>query len=92
MHKCSRLPNFVEDSRECTGDIDSGKYNSTDCINWNKYYTQCKPGEMNPFSGAISFDNIGLAWVAIFLVSSTIIKPERGVEIHFKPYMFFFEQ
>lgn len=69
MHKCSRLPNFVEESRECTGDIDSGKYNSSDCINWNQYYTQCKPGEMNPFSGAISFDNIGLAWVAIFLVS-----------------------
>ena len=43
--------------------------NETDCINWNLYYTDCKPGEINPFSGAISFDNIGLAWVAIFLVS-----------------------
>lgn len=42
--------------------------NLTECINWNQYYTECTPGEHNPFSGAISFDNIGLAWVAIFLV------------------------
>ena len=27
-------------------------------------------GPTNPFHGAISFDNIGLAWVAIFLVIS----------------------
>jgi len=40
------------------------------CINWNQYYTNCKAGEKNPFQGAISFDNIGLAWVAIFLVSN----------------------
>ena len=38
------------------------------CINWNQYYTDCQPHHENPFSGAISFDNIGLAWVAIFLV------------------------
>lgn len=42
------------------------------CINWNQYYTNCRAGEKNPFQGAISFDNIGLAWVAIFLVSSPI--------------------
>ncbi len=34
-----------------------------------QYYTDCKAGDKNPFHGAISFDNIGLAWVAIFLVS-----------------------
>ena len=39
------------------------------CINWNQYYTKCRPGVHNPFQGAISFDNIGLAWVAIFQVS-----------------------
>lgn len=39
------------------------------CVNWNQYYTDCRPGDKNPFQGAISFDNIGLAWVAIFLVS-----------------------
>ncbi|XP_074649472.1 voltage-dependent T-type calcium channel subunit alpha-1H-like [Tubulanus polymorphus] len=44
--------------------------NSTSCINWNQYYTTCQPGDKNPFQGAISFDNIGLAWVAIFQVIS----------------------
>ena len=35
-----------------------------------QYYTKCTTGPTNPFHGAISFDNIGLAWVAIFLVIS----------------------
>lgn len=54
--------------QECRGSLESTPLNVTECINWNLYYTDCKPGEINPFSGAISFDNIGLAWVAIFLV------------------------
>ncbi len=70
MHKCSALPAFEdEDGRECAATIVDGLKNETDCINWNLYYTECRPGENNPFHGAISFDNIGLAWVAIFLVS-----------------------
>ena len=32
-------------------------------------------GPTNPFNSAISFDNIGLAWVTIFLVISL----EKGV-------------
>ena len=36
------------------------------CINWNQYYTECRAGPENPFKGAISFDNIGYAWIAIF--------------------------
>ncbi|ESO07430.1 hypothetical protein HELRODRAFT_170765 [Helobdella robusta] len=40
------------------------------CINWNQYYTECKPLGDNPFLGSISFDNIGMAWVAIFQVIS----------------------
>ncbi|KAL1415697.1 hypothetical protein MTO96_029022 [Rhipicephalus appendiculatus] len=40
------------------------------CVNWNQYYTNCTAGDKNPFQGSISFDNIGLAWVAIFLVIS----------------------
>ena len=51
--------------------MESGLANETDCINWNQYYTDCKAGDKNPFHGAISFDNIGLAWVAIFLVGAT---------------------
>lgn len=38
------------------------------CINWNSYYSKCRPSDKNPFKGAISFDNIGYAWVAIFQV------------------------
>lgn len=40
------------------------------CVNWNQYYTNCTQLGGNPFQGTISFDNIGLAWVAIFLVIS----------------------
>lgn len=43
--------------------------NSTHCVNWNQYYTNCTQLGGNPFQGTISFDNIGLAWVAIFLVT-----------------------
>ena len=38
------------------------------CVDWNRYYSSCLPVGNNPFLGAISFDNIGLAWVAIFQV------------------------
>ena len=38
------------------------------CVNWNQYYTKCAPDSSNPYQGSISFDNIGLAWVAIFQV------------------------
>ena len=38
------------------------------CVDWNRYYRVCKPAGSNPFHGSISFDNIGLAWVAIFQV------------------------
>lgn len=41
---------------------------SSSCVNWNQYYTNCTQLGGNPFQGTISFDNIGLAWVAIFLV------------------------
>jgi len=41
---------------------------SSSCINWNVYYNECRPDSTNPFQGSISFDNIGLAWIAIFQV------------------------
>lgn len=49
--------------------------NNDTCVNWNYYYTECKGQGNNPFQGTISFDNIGLAWVAIFLVSALVIRP-----------------
>lgn len=69
MHKCDNLPLFRVGTKECSSSIETGLVNETDCINWNMYYEDCRPGDVNPFHGAISFDNIGLAWVAIFLVS-----------------------
>ena len=54
--------------------------NESECINWNLYYSDCTPGEHNPFSGAISFDNIGLAWVAIFLVNPYLLKKLKAVK------------
>ena len=55
--------------QECTLNAEEAKYKNG-CVNWNQYYTKCTTGPTNPFNGAISFDNIGLAWVAIFLVIS----------------------
>jgi voltage-dependent calcium channel T type alpha-1G len=76
MHTCSSLPPTKSDGRFCNDSVVPGIPVGMDglsvngsCINWNQYYTDCRAGEKNPFQGAISFDNIGLAWVAIFLVS-----------------------
>ncbi|XP_035038606.2 voltage-dependent T-type calcium channel subunit alpha-1I isoform X1 [Hippoglossus stenolepis] len=38
------------------------------CVNWYRYYNECRAGEVNPHKGAINFDNIGYAWIAIFQV------------------------
>uniref|UniRef100_A0A673LWY7 Ion transport domain-containing protein n=1 Tax=Sinocyclocheilus rhinocerous TaxID=307959 RepID=A0A673LWY7_9TELE len=38
------------------------------CVNWNLYYNKCNASEHNPHNGAINFDNIGYAWIAIFQV------------------------
>lgn len=38
------------------------------CVNWNLYYNSCEASEHNPHNGAINFDNIGYAWIAIFQV------------------------
>ncbi|RZB39109.1 hypothetical protein BDFB_010006, partial [Asbolus verrucosus] len=72
MHYCGGFRRYVNNSLECTLTIDQKldpKYigNDSTCINWNLYYTECWEGESNPFQGTISFDNIGLAWVSIFL-------------------------
>jgi len=69
MHKCDALPLYEENHVECTASMVEAAVNSSACVNWNMYFTDCKAGDRNPFHGAISFDNIGLAWVAIFLVS-----------------------
>ncbi|XP_065341308.1 voltage-dependent T-type calcium channel subunit alpha-1G-like isoform X4 [Cloeon dipterum] len=73
MHTCSNLPPYRHNGIECNGTalpFSSNIPTNASCVNWNQYYTECKSQGNNPFQGAISFDNIGLAWVAIFLVIS----------------------
>ncbi|XP_062479522.1 voltage-dependent T-type calcium channel subunit alpha-1G isoform X15 [Pezoporus occidentalis] len=69
MRYCRSIPTRREEGLECT--LDYYSYNdttNTSCVNWNQYYTNCSAGEHNPFKGAINFDNIGYAWIAIFQV------------------------
>ncbi|XP_038675349.1 voltage-dependent T-type calcium channel subunit alpha-1H isoform X3 [Scyliorhinus canicula] len=76
MQKCQALPNLKENGAECFLTLDSynhPRYNlemndSSGCINWNQYYNVCRTGDINPHKGAINFDNIGYAWIAIFQV------------------------
>jgi len=60
---------FIPQSAEEAKLFDFNEPTNTSCVNWNQYYTTCKQSGENPFQGTISFDNIGMAWVAIFLVS-----------------------
>ncbi|XP_054246924.1 voltage-dependent T-type calcium channel subunit alpha-1H [Indicator indicator] len=76
MQKCSNIPSRKEYKLECTLSIDSytpslysPDFSSRNaCINWNQYYNVCVAGDLNPHNGAINFDNIGYAWIAIFQV------------------------
>ncbi|XP_066907873.1 voltage-dependent T-type calcium channel subunit alpha-1G isoform X3 [Halyomorpha halys] len=73
MHRCEDLPPSQIGRQICTAEALPWSPNiptNASCVNWNQYYTDCKPQGSNPFQGTISFDNIGLAWVAIFLVIS----------------------
>lgn len=76
MQKCSHIPSRRELRVECTlgwealgqpqAEGAGGSRNA--CINWNQYYNVCRAGGSNPHNGAINFDNIGYAWIAIFQV------------------------
>ena len=72
MTKCDELPRYNTDlgthCNESALPFSNNTPTNDSCVNWNSYFTQCRPGDKNPFQGAISFDNIGLAWVAIFQV------------------------
>ncbi|KAJ8971628.1 hypothetical protein NQ314_000611, partial [Rhamnusium bicolor] len=75
MHFCSDLPAFKNGSQHCNLTVAEKRLpqyaqNDSYCINWNYYYSSCSDKNQNPFQDTISFDNIGLAWIAIFLVIS----------------------
>ena len=59
---CLLSPEEARTEEGLRGD-DSGS-----CVNWYQYYNECLTGEVNPHKGAINFDNIGYAWIAIFQV------------------------
>lgn len=70
MLRCSAVPPYVEGGVECSlpaHGVAGASVNK--CINWNQYYNVCQPGEFNPHKGAVNFDNIGYAWIAIFQVN-----------------------
>ncbi|XP_052740095.1 voltage-dependent T-type calcium channel subunit alpha-1G [Bicyclus anynana] len=73
MHLCGNFPAYRYGPLVCNQTARPFSYNhptNTSCVDWNQYYTNCTQRGPNPFQGTISFDNIGLAWVAIFLVIS----------------------
>lgn len=98
MHVCSSLPNMKYEGHVCNDSavagvsrhLTSAFFDNGSCVNWNQYYTHCRAGEKNPFQGAISFDNIGLAWVAIFLVRHPTLRPQQASFIPFRFFTFVF--
>ncbi|VDK72768.1 unnamed protein product [Litomosoides sigmodontis] len=73
LHTCNNLPPYVHNGVKCNLTIyewANVKNDTKACINWNAYYNECKVMHRNPFQGSISFDNIGFAWIAIFLVGA----------------------
>ncbi|CAF0780786.1 unnamed protein product [Rotaria sp. Silwood1] len=78
MTKCSDIPKLRKGNMTCELDfhtvhaqqIADPKKSVNGCIDWNQYYKFCNVSDRNPFSGSISFDNIGLAWVVIFQIIS----------------------
>lgn len=73
MLRCSDVPPYTEGGAECLLPYSQqslvGGASVNGCVNWNQYYTVCKAGDRNPHKGAVNFDNIGYAWIAIFQVS-----------------------
>ncbi|KAK7929578.1 hypothetical protein WMY93_005973 [Mugilogobius chulae] len=75
MLRCSDVPRRRVAGTYCSMDAEEVRLEirlkpdqPAPCVNWFKYYNECRAGELNPHKGAINFDNIGYAWIAIFQV------------------------
>ncbi|XP_067298242.1 voltage-dependent T-type calcium channel subunit alpha-1H [Pseudorasbora parva] len=74
MLHCYNIPKRRVGGADCeltpadVNDLDFKEPPHHGCVNWNLYYNNCKASEQNPHNGAINFDNIGYAWIAIFQV------------------------
>lgn len=79
MLRCSDVPRRRVGGTSCllgAEDARAAEMGAVDdqvsCVNWYQYYNECRAGEINPHKGAINFDNIGYAWIAIFQVNVKI--------------------
>ena len=74
LAKCNKqyFTRYTMNNIQCNMTLQS-KLNSSSssntCVDWNQYYTTCRESGDNINYGLISFDNIGIATVAIFQVS-----------------------
>lgn len=80
MLRCHDVPAYSEGGAECSLAFPQqssaligsppvvGGASVNGCVNWNQYYNVCRPGDVNPHKGAVNFDNIAYAWIAIFQV------------------------
>ncbi|PWA33292.1 hypothetical protein CCH79_00013620, partial [Gambusia affinis] len=80
MLRCRDVPPFTQGGEDCSRPAPHqssvligsppgvGGSSNSSCVNWNQYYNVCRPGDLNPHKGAVNFDNIGYAWIAIFQV------------------------
>ncbi|KAA8577627.1 hypothetical protein FQN60_005372, partial [Etheostoma spectabile] len=80
MQHCQDVPPFHNNGTTCSlaahqyssavnGVVSTGAGASVNaCVNWNIFYNVCRPGDHNPYMGAISFDNFAYSWITIFQV------------------------
>lgn len=75
MLRCSDVPrrrvagtSCFLDAEEANSEMGARADEPLPCVNWYQFYNECRAGEVNPHKGAINFDNIGYAWIAIFQV------------------------
>ena len=67
--ECSDIKPYYLGETECHGFFENNSVvNNSVCVNWNQYYINCTPNGPNPLFDTTSFDNIGIAWIAIFQV------------------------
>lgn len=79
---CSDITPYYLDGMQCHGSFENNTaVNNSDCVNWNQYYNNCTPNGPNPFYNTTSFDNIGMAWIAIFQVRK-ISKTFKKLKVH----------
>ncbi|KAA8577624.1 hypothetical protein FQN60_018733, partial [Etheostoma spectabile] len=99
MQHCQDVPPFHNNGTTCSlaahqyssavnGVVSTGAGASVNaCVNWNIFYNVCRPGDHNPYMGAISFDNFAYSWITIFQV----VTLEGWAEIMFLLWMLILE-